>query len=119
MAVAEYCPKATVIRSDFKGLVGLEAQPPRVHLQASSFYAGIKLRVRGGPAWNPQKKIVKVKAHQDLEGLKGSDEWAHSRGKHEADRFAKVGAGTISQPSELENIGYQSCLTLSKRSCVV
>ena len=76
LAVMQYCPNATLIYSDFLGLVKLTDEPwwqitPRHHV-----YAGLQIQIRGAPTWTQDFCIVKVPAHVKPDELPaGSPEW--------------------------------------------
>ncbi len=79
--------------TDLKALVGLESWPSFKLCDPKSFYAGPRIQARGSKNWPQHAKVLKVKAHQDVEALApGSQEWLLAKGNQWVDSAAKSGA---------------------------
>ena len=78
------------IYSDYAGSVSLHKAPVQLRGKASKVHAGIN-RVSYSIKGHLVEDVLKVKAHQSLEGLEG-EALRLASGNHEADHWAKQGA---------------------------
>ena len=103
LAVAVHCPFATLVHTDFQGLVSLETQTIGEYAHRANYYSGIKLQIRGAAGWTSDKAFVKVKAHQSPDELAPqSREWFLAKGNEAADKAANVARAKLALPSAAE-----------------
>jgi hypothetical protein len=87
-------------RSDYKGHVGLEAQPLEIVGHRRSLYAGLRLqtRARAGPNF----KITKVKGHDQIRDDTTPEEAYNVLGNMAVDAIARESIRHLPKPTETE-----------------
>ena len=108
LAVSHHCSQTDTLYSDYMSLAGIEQLDTCQLCYSGNYYSGIRCMIRSGRAWQPQSRVIKVKAHQDLEALDPvSLEWWMAKGNDHADRIAKQAAERFGRPSPAERDIYR------------